>query len=1230
MIDTLSVYIPMDRRQALAKGVALPDRAYGAALFADVSGFTALTEALANELGPQRGAEELSRHLNLVYDALIAELHRYGGSAISFTGDAITCWFDGAETTTQLATQRAVACGLAMQKAMGAFVEVTIPSGRTVSLAVKVAVATGPARRFVVGDPVIQVMDVLAGTTLDNLSATEKQAGKGEVVLHSSAAEALGNLVRIASRSYDESPGQRPAVVSGLTNDVAASPWPALSTDALNESQIRPWLLPPVYTRLMGGQGEFLAELRPAVALFLRFSGIDYDADDEAGDKLNAYIRQVQSVFARYEGALMNVNIGDKGSALYAAFGAPLAHEDDAARAASAALELRLPSLNYIRAVQIGISQGRMRTGAYGSGECRTYGVLGDDVNLAARLMQAAAPGQILASRGAQQSASHDFNWEGLAAIKVKGKTEPVDVYNLRGQRARQAVRLQEINYTIPMVGRAEELAAIEQKMAQVMRGHGQIAGITAEAGMGKSRLMAEVIRLANEYQLTGYGGECLSYGTNTSYLVWHSIWRSFFGVDPEWDLAQQVKALRRQLQMIDPALTPRLPLLDAALNLPIPDDDFTRDFDAKLRKTSREALLADCLRGRARFGPLFLVLEDCHWIDPLSNDLLEVIGRAIADLPILLVMSYRPMDSQSGQTLRVSQLPHFSETKLNDFTPQEAERLISLKLEQFFGAQTAIPQDFIGKITDKAQGNPFYIEELLNYLQDRKIDPRNSQALEQLDFPANLHSLILSRMDQLTEDQKSTIKVASIIGRQFKAAMLWGAYSQLVGDEPQVRANLEALGRLDLTPLDTPDPELEYLFKHIITHEVAYESLPYALRATLHDQIAQYIERTFSKVLEQWVAPLAFHYGRSENTAKKREYWLKAVEAAQANYDNKWAIDYYQQVLPLLTAEEQVPVMLKLGGVLELVGRWAETGDSYLKALALTEQLGDRRAQAQCQTVIGEFTRKRSQYTEASDWLAKAQAIFEDLGDRAGVAQVLHYAGSLAAQQGNYNLAQARYEASLVLRQELDDKTRIGGLLSNLGIIARLGGNYEQARAYHEEGLAIRREVGDRSAIAHSLNNLANVALDQGNYAEARARHEEAATLRRQIGDRWAEANSLNNLGNVARAQGDYAAARSMYQESLTINNQLGDRWATAYLLEDMGGLASLEGQPERAFRLVGAAAGLREAIGSPLSPAEKNKLEALLANARQALDETAWNSLIDKGRALTLPEAVQYALQN
>jgi predicted ATPase/class 3 adenylate cyclase len=1220
-METPGAYIPTDRRRALARGEALPDRAQGSALFADISGFTPLTEALARELGPQRGAEEISRHLNLVYDALIDELDRYSGSVTGFSGDAITCWFDGDSGL------RATACALAMQQAMSRFATVTLPSGDCIALAMKAAVATGTVRRFLVGDPQIQLIDVLAGAILDHLAAAEHHAQKGEVVLDPAAAASLGDAAQVAAWRDDGDSGQRFGVLGGLTQPVEPSPWPPLPSDALGDDQVRPWLLPSIYERLRSGQGEFLAELRPAVALFMRFAGIDYDADPQAHAKLDGFIRRVQHILARYDGTLLQLTIGDKGSYLYAAFGAPLAHEDDAVRAASAALELgALPAtLAFIGGVQIGVSQGRMRTGAYGGAMRRTYGVLGDDVNLAARLMQAAASGQILVSKAAHQAAANAFVWESLPDMRVKGKAEPVSVFRLIEQRERRPIHLHGPQYALPMVGREEQLALVEQKMARALQGRGQIVAIAGEAGIGKSRLAAEAIRIARERGMTVYEGECESYGTNTSYLVWRSVWRGFFGLAAGWSPDQQVGAIAAHLARIEPGLASRLPLLSAVLNLPIDDNDLTRAFDAKLRKTSLEALLVDCVRAASREAPLLIALEDCHWLDPLSQDLLEVIGRAIADAPVLLVMAYRPPESDRQQALRVSRLPHFTEIPLTSFTPQEAERLIRLKLDRIFGSQAA-PRAVVERLTARAEGNPFYIEELLNYLQDRGVDPQDNDALERLDLPTSLHSLILARVDQLSENQKTTLRVASVIGRLFKAAILWGSYPQ-VGDPQRVKADLDILSRLELTLIDA-EPELTYLFKHIVTQEVTYESLPFATRAMLHEQIAAYLERTYQHEQAQYLDLLAFHYDRSTNEAKKRVYLLKAGEAAQAGYANAAAIDYYRRVLPLLPVEAQGPVRLKLGQVLELVGNWNGALEAYRQALELAEQRADRRAQAQCQTAIGELYRKRGQYDDAGLWLERAQAGCEAIGDEAGVGQALHYAGSVAAQRGDYPTAKALYQQSLTIRRALDDKPHIASLLSNLGIVARSQGNYPAARSLHEEGLAIRRQLGDRRAIAVSLNNLGNVALDQQDYVEARACLEEALTLQREVGDKQYIAHSLNNLGNVVRAQGDFAAARALYRESLSIVHEIGDLWALAYLLEDVGCLAALEGQPERALRLIGAASGLRESIGAPLSSVEQSKLERALEPARQALSGSAQAAASAEGRGLSLQQAIDYAL--
>ena len=365
LAQAASVYIPAEWRQALARGEVLPERTSGAAVLADISGFTSLTEVLTETLGLRRGAEELPRHLNRVYDALIAEVDRYGGSVISFAGDAITCWFD---EDVEPASLRAVACAMAMQQAMRQLATASVPGREPVTLAVKAGAASGPARRFVVGDPAIQLKAVMAGATLTRMAAAEHLAAKGEVVVDEATMVALGERAWMQEWREDAGTGARFAVLGGLSGEVASAPWPPLSPEAPSAEQARPWVLPVIYERLGGGLGEFLTELRPAAALFLRFGGIDYDGDDEAGVKLDAYIRWVQAVIAGYKGALLQLTVGDKGSYLYAAFGAPIAHEDDVQRAVLAALALRTPppALNFIAPVQIGVTRGTMRAGAYG------------------------------------------------------------------------------------------------------------------------------------------------------------------------------------------------------------------------------------------------------------------------------------------------------------------------------------------------------------------------------------------------------------------------------------------------------------------------------------------------------------------------------------------------------------------------------------------------------------------------------------------------------------------------------------------------------------------------------------------------------------------------------------------------------------------------------------------------------------------------------------------------
>jgi predicted ATPase/class 3 adenylate cyclase len=1205
----LSSYLAEDRLLAIATRTTLGDRAQGAALFADVSGFTALTEALAQALGPSRGAEELSIHLNAVYEALIADVRRYGGSVVAFAGDAITCWFEGDDSSA------ALSCALAMQASMQQFANLRLASGQTRSLAVKAGIAQGTARRFLVGNPALQLLDILAGATLGEMSDATALAMKGEVILSPACLPLLGDRVKVREFRADGE-GRSFAVVESFPG--AAHPPPASPCPVLSEEAMRPFLLRPVYERLMAGQGQFLTELRPAVALFLKFGGIDYDRQEDAESMLDAYLRWVQGVVEAYGGFLLAVGMGDKGSHFYCCFGAPTAHENSAWRAISAASELRRPppELDFIVSPQIGISSGRMRTGAYGSTLRRTYGVLGDAVNLAARLMEHAGPGEVLVSEETRKEVKEAFVWDARPPLKAKGKSEVILSYSLRSVTGFQTHGGFESQYALPMVGRQRELALCEEKLKTALTRQGQILSLCGEAGLGKSRLLSEVARLAGSLGFLSCVGQCQAHGKNTSYLPWREIWRFLLGLTPGQSLPEQIAQLESFLVQIDPMLCSRLPLLGAILNLPIPENDVTRPMETRLRKVALEGLLLDCLRHVAGKGPILLVLEDAHWIDSLSYELTELVARNLSGWPIALVWSSRPPEPGSPALADWRSQPNFTEILLEPFSAEESERLVQLKLAQLFDSDRPASPDLVRQLSVRSSGNPFYLEELMNYLRDTGQAFDDPGALEKLELPASLQTLILSRIDRLTETQKTVIKVASTIGRLFPAAVLWGL--QMMLDRDLMAADLDTLCAADLTALDRPLPELLYIFKHIITQEVAYESLPHATRARLHEEIGLCLERLHRGSVDQQLDVLAFHFDRSENLPKKQEYLLKAASAAQGRYANAAAINYYERALPLLSGVEKVTTLLNVGKVWDLVGEWKKAGRCYQQAFETASELGDRQAQARCQAATGDLLRKQGLFSEALDWLNVARTGFRDIGDSAGVGQTLHAAGTVAAMQGNYETAWSLYQESLTIRRTLNDRAQIANLVNNLGLIARFKPDYPVARDLIEQGLEIRRGIGDRWAIANSLNNLGVLLRDMDDPAAARQSLEEALKLNRQVGDRWAVANVITSLGEVAVDLGDWETARAHLRESLRINLELGDRTAVAFILEGFAAAAAGQGEARQTFHLAGAATALREEVGSPLSPSEQGRLERVLKPARDAVAPGQAETWIQEGRQL------------
>ena len=1139
----LGTYLPQDRLRAVQNGETLPSRTQGSAIFADISGFTPLTEKLTYTLGPRKGVEALSHQLNAVYGALIDQVEGYGGSVISFAGDSILGWFE--EPGSASSALRAVTCAQGMQAAMREFSE----------LSLKVVITSGPARRLVVGDPNIQVIDTLAGRTVARLATAERLVQRGEILLDEITCEQVGGSISVHEERIDTGTSERFLVFHSLVNPSERLELPSVEIGALPAEHLRPWLLAPVYQREQSGMISFLTELRPAVPLFVNFTGIDYDNDEDAEEKLNTFVAHCQRLLEKYDGTLLQLVIGDKGSYLYAVFGAFTAHEDDAQRAVYAALELKQTpkQFPYIHALQMGISRGTLRVGAYGNSTRQTFAALGDDVNLAARLMTTARENEILITGRVQIEVADTFTLEPREPLPMKGKGEPQPVFAVTGISHQRATRLPEPAYRLPMIGRQEELALVGEKLTLAHQGQGQVIGITAEAGMGKSRLIAEVIRLARKRGFVGYGGAAQSSGTNTPYLIWQPIWQAFFDLDPEMPQRKQTRLLEVELEDRVPERLEALPLLGLVLDLPLPDNEFTRALEPKDRKSTLESLLEDCLKSAAREAPLLIVLEDLHWMDPLSHDLLEALARISENLPVCFVLAYRPPDLPRLQSPRVEKLPHFTRIELKYLTPSDAEQLIRAKLAQLFPERTGkLPKALVDELTLKSQGNPFYIEELLNYLHDRGLNPYDVRALQELDLPASLQTLILSRIDQLTEPLKVTLKVASIIGRVFLFSWLHGYYPSL-GEETLVKDQLTELSKLDLTPLDTPDPELAYLFKHIVTQEVAYESLSFTTRAQLHELLASYVEGTYPE--DPPIDVLAFHYSRSNNLSKKREYLRKSGEAAQAAYSNQTALEFYAQALASSpTPEEAIDLHINSGKILLLIGERTEARTHFQQALQIATTNRLLRKTVESELRLGHSWTLEAEYQHAKEWLERAHAHAMEIDDRAGICECLSELGIVHWRLADYNRATEYFEMSIDLAHQLNDKKKEAYSLSVLGQVKAGKGRFAEAHQVYEAALVLAREIQDKRRVAGILNNYATTYYQEGNYEIAQKLLEESLTAVREIGDKRGIALSLSNLGNAYYFKNDFDTARAYYEQSLKLGRESEDRYVKSIALSSLG----------------------------------------------------------------------------
>lgn len=1197
------------------------ERMNAALLFADVSGFTAMSESLAR-LGKE-GAEELTRVLNDYFTTMIDLVRGYGGQIIKFGGDAMTCAYasgpiplptDEPSTSLQADILHACACALAMQQEMAKFQAVETMGG-VFELRMKIGISAGSVLFLTVGDPQKGQEYVLAGHPLDRMAEAEHHAIAGEVVVDGECIAGLGtSWDELGIALGEEREGfllVKELVRAAKRAEETEIDWGTPREGATEQAiaQLAPFLPQTVYEQIIEGQRQFVGEHRQVVSLFVNFFGLDYDDDLAAGQKLQQYFTVIQGIIHRYGGRLNRVITGDKGSLLHLLFGAPVGYGNNEERAVGCALEMQQiavasDELPFITDQQIGIASGYVFAGNVGSERRREYTVMGDVVNLSARLMQAAGPGEILMDRGTARRAEHGFVCEELPPIRVKGKQEPVPICRPTGMREEIKIwsggEAKARRRESPFVGREQELASLETILDRVMAGHGQLLVISGEAGVGKSRLLEELIELGHEKGkgMYGMGGDCLSYGSQSPYLPWIGFFASFFGLGSGEAGEYKDRARRIEQRMVeaDPGLRDWVPLIGQLLGLPVPDNELTASLDAELRKQRTFDITLTLLRDQARRVPLFFVVfEDTHWIDAISLELLNYVARNIEDHRILLVALHRP----TVELAEWKQYDYHTHIELTDLPADDALNLVKLRLSM---ADVPPPlQDRV--LRGEERVNPFWVEELINSLIDREyLVPDNGKGyrlvgdLSQVEIPDSVQALVMSRIDRLDESSKLSIKVASVIGRTFRYQPLYGIYPVTITQD-RLHQNLDRLSRLDLTPLDRPEPDWEYIFKNIISQEVAYESLLYRHRRELHHRMGEYLEETYPDSLEEYYELLADHYSRSGDQDKSWNYLIKAGDKAKELYANDAAIARYSRALAMAIGREDVyRVHESLGDVYRLIGQFEKALRSYQQALEhnppTTAQVADINRK------IARVCEQQVRYDEAMHYLNVARAVLGEEQETPELARVYESMGWITMRQGNYEKALELCEKGLDLAAPLSqDKGEYqvkARLYHTLGSIYWRMGDYPQAVANYQTCIEMWESIHDLYEMERSYNNLASVYGHQGNLALAAQYFQEGLEISQRIGHTYGTAMFYNNLGVISYMLGDYARAIEYYERSLPIRRELGDSLGIADIYNNLGEVHDSLGNHEQALHYLQQAVALFQGIGAKTALIEPYKLLA------------------------------------
>ncbi len=962
---------------------------------------------------------------------------------------------------------------------------------------------------------------------------------------------------------------------------------------------------------LTAGDVKLEGERRNVTVLFADLS--DYTVlagkmEDEAlYEMLGLFLRMLVEKVNLYEGTVDKI-IGDGVMAL---FGVPAAQENAPERAVRSAMDMLsgLQALNRdLRArfgeellMHVGIHTGSVILGGVETKSLVDYTAIGDTVNIARRLQESAAPGTILVSDRVFRATKSIFNYSHLPSLRVKGIPQPLDTYRLEGFKELPSKRRGIEGLYSPMIGRRDELGYLLQSVADLRKDRrGRLIVVTGEAGIGKSRLIEEFKERITGLDITLLEGHSLTYRRSASYWMFQDLVRNILKVTYNTPKAQIKERLAaKTVELFGESDTDSLPFLENLLSLELDESRGAQRLmllEAEQLRQHTFLAVRDLLKMEARRKPLVVILEDLHWADEVSLDLLRFLIQEIDDTPILLLSVSRPLEEG-----RLAAIVDLGRKRLGDrCSVLELSGLDEDQCAELLGhllGTDALSSRLRGPIVSRSAGIPFYIEEILRMLIDRQLlyqsegQWRLANDFERagLSIPETLQDLMMARIDRLDPDQRLVLQIASVIGRQFNLDLLELALKNFeIKQLDLVVAGL--VEKAFILPLSSDDRE--YIFRHVLTSDAIYRTLLRRDLSKFHTLVGEALESLYSDELENHVEILASHFLRSSRLDKALHYLILAGEKSAGDYANDQANRHFSEARHLLSLVEHTPeqalrVLVGLGDVFTFTGEYEAARESYREALQViesTQPFADVKRHSAVHRKIGTTYERQGDFDRALEHLVEAS---KALGKTAFLApgskaEILNDLGWIYFLRGNFEEAQKNLMIGLSLVEGTSDYRIVASIHNRLGAVAYQKRDYEEAASHVRKSLALREMIGDLSGVARLYNNLGLLSLMAGDLREAEENFHRSSELLEKLGDAEGIALTNINIGLVKCDRGHFEAARMFLEKARAVADQIGHRFYLALSSLYLGRLNTCSQQYAEAARLLSASLALFDELGA------------------------------------------------